>query len=225
MSSERRFVSYIRVSTVKQGQSGLGLEAQQEACRSFLASVPGSQLVGEYVEVESGKRNDRPKLAAAIADVRAYGAILLIAKLDRLSRDAHFLLGLEKAGIEFVCCDNPQANRLTIGVLAIVAQHEREAISQRTKAALATAKARGTKLGNPNGAAHLKGKGNREAVSRIKEEATEHAARVMPIITRLQSEGVTSARAVARTLNERGVKSPRGGQWTAQSVINTQARS
>jgi DNA invertase Pin-like site-specific DNA recombinase len=220
----RRFVGYIRVSTIKQGQSGLGLEAQQEACRAFLATVPGAKLVSEHVEVESGKRSDRPKLAAAIADARAYGATLLIAKLDRLSRDAHFLLGLEKAGVEFICCDNPQANRLTIGVLAIVAQHEREAISQRTKAALAAAKARGTKLGNPKGAAHLRGRGNMEAIAQIKRGALDHAARVAPIIDRLREEGVTSANAVARALNDRGVRSARGGEWTARSVLNVIAR-
>jgi DNA invertase Pin-like site-specific DNA recombinase len=220
----RRFVSYIRVSTAKQGQSGLGLEAQREACRAHMASIQGATHIGEHVEVESGKRDDRPQLAAAIAEARAYGATLLIAKLDRLSRDAHFLLGLDKAGIEFVCCDNPQANKLTIGVLAIVAQHEREAISARTKAALAAAKARGTRLGNPKGAAHLKGRGNREAVSALKTVATGNASRIAPVLAKLKAEGVTTANGLARALNERSVPAPRGGTWTARSVLNIASR-
>lgn len=121
----RDFVTYLRVSTQRQGQSGLGLEAQQKAVQDYAASCGGAVLA-EFVEVESGKRNDRPKLAQAMQRCRLTGAVLLIAKLDRLSRDAHFLIGLEKAGVEFVAADMPHANRLTVGIMALVAQQERE---------------------------------------------------------------------------------------------------
>src|SRR6478672_7066864 len=146
-----KFVSYLRVSTKRQGDSGLGLEAQRAAVETWLNGGRW-QLVEEHVEVESGKRDDnRPALAKAFDACRAFNAKLVIAKLDRLSRDAHFLLGLEKAGVEFVAVDMPHANRLTVGIMALVAEQEREAISQRTKAALNAAKARGTRLGMPKG--------------------------------------------------------------------------
>ncbi|WP_287833263.1 recombinase family protein, partial [Acidiphilium sp.] len=134
-----RFVAYLRVSTARQGQSGLGLEAQRSAIAGYL-SAAARELLDEFVEVESGKNADRPQLAAAFQACRLTGARLLIAKLDRLSRDAGFLLGLEKAGVEFVAVDMPHANRLTIGIMAVVADEERRMISARTKAALAAAK-------------------------------------------------------------------------------------
>ena len=136
-----KFVSYLRVSTKRQGESGLRLEAQRAAVETWLNG--GSwQLVEEHVEVESGKRDDnRPALAKAFEACKVYDAKLVIAKLDRLSRDAHFLLGLQKAGVEFIAVDMPHANRLTVGIMALVAEQEREAISQRTKAALAAAPA------------------------------------------------------------------------------------
>jgi DNA invertase Pin-like site-specific DNA recombinase len=148
-----RFVAYYRVSTAQQGRSGLGLEAQREAVRLFLTGRAG-ELAEEFTEVESGKHHlTRPQLARALDACRLTGAVLVIAKLDRLSRDAHFLLGLEKAGVAFVAADMPNANRLTVRLMAVIAQEEREMISARTKAALAAAKARGTKLGGNRGGA------------------------------------------------------------------------
>src|SRR5215203_4343370 len=148
--AQGRFVTYLRVSTDKQGKSGLGLDAQRKAVEDFLNGGRW-ELIDEFVEVESGKRDDRPKLAEAMARCRLHKATLVIAKLDRLSRDAHFLLGLQKelqrSGLRFVAADMPEANELTVGIMAVVAQAERKAISQRTKDALAAAKARGKKLG------------------------------------------------------------------------------
>src|SRR6516165_1135114 len=151
MSAHRgKFVAYFRVSTDKQGKSGLGLEAQRHAVDQFLNGGSWS-LIKEVVEVETGKRSDRPQLEASLKACRAYGAKLVIAKLDRLSRDAHFLLGLEKAGVDFVAADMPNANRVTVGIMAMLAEEERRMISKRTKDALAAAKRRGVKLGGDRG--------------------------------------------------------------------------
>src|SRR5919112_1067645 len=144
--AECMFVAYYRVSTEKQGRSGLGLDAQRKAVADYLNGGRW-ELAAEFTEVESGKNSDRPALAKALQTCRVYGARLVIAKLDRLSRDAHFLLGLEKAGVDFVAADMPHANRLTVGIMAMVADEERRMISARTKAALQAAKARGMKLG------------------------------------------------------------------------------
>lgn len=141
-----KHVAYYRVSTAKQGRSGLGLDAQQAAVRAYLH---GTTPHAEYTEVESGKVNNRPILATAIETVKACGGVLVIAKIDRLSRDAAFVLALRDSGVRFVCCDMPEANSLTIGLMAILAQHERETISQRTRAALAALKRRGKQLGKP----------------------------------------------------------------------------
>jgi DNA invertase Pin-like site-specific DNA recombinase len=143
-----RFVAYYRVSTDKQGRSGLGLEAQREAVRSFLNGGNWS-LADAVTEVESGKRNDRPELDRALGLCRLYGATLVVAKLDRLARNVAFISKLMESGVDFVAVDFPQANRLTVHILAAVAEHEAAMISQRTRAALAAAKARGVKLGNP----------------------------------------------------------------------------
>src|SRR5215207_3217039 len=149
--AQGKFVSYVRVSTARQGRSGLGLEAQQEAVRSYL-NGGNWQLVAEVVEVESGRRNDRPKLAEALRLCRLHSATLIIAKLDRLARNVAFISNLMESGVEFTAVDFPQANRLTVHILAAVAEHEAAMISQRTKAALAAAKARGTRLGGGTGA-------------------------------------------------------------------------
>ena len=141
-----KFVVYLRVSTAKQGRSGLGLEAQREAVQRFVAERGGKIIAPEFIETESGKRNDRPELAKALKRCRATRANLVVAKLDRLSRNAAFLMTLRDSGVQFVAADLPEANTMTVGVMAVVAQYEREAISARTKAALAAAKARGTGL-------------------------------------------------------------------------------
>jgi DNA invertase Pin-like site-specific DNA recombinase len=174
------FVAYYRVSTDRQGRSGLGLQAQREAVARFLAGHPGAALLGEFTEVESGKRADRPQLATALALARRGRATLVIAKLDRLARSVAFIAGLMEGGAPFIACDNPHAMPLTIHMLAAVAQHEREAISARTKAALAVAKARGTRLGNPDPApARLL------AAVAIRAGAARRAEAVWPLAERL----------------------------------------
>jgi DNA invertase Pin-like site-specific DNA recombinase len=217
-----RFVVYYRVSTERQGRSGLGLEAQQAAVRAFL-DQRGGKVIESFTEVESGRKDDRPKLKEAMDMARAYGAVLLIAKLDRLARDAYFLLGLEREGIDFVAADMPDANRFTVGILALVAEDEARAISSRTKAALAARKARGHQLGNLSslkaGDAGTAAVASRAAAAK----AAEHAARVMPIIARLKGDGL-SLQVMARSLNEQSVPTARGGAWTATSVRNLLAR-
>ena len=214
-----KFVGYLRVSTEKQGQSGLGLEAQRKAIEDYLN---GGQwdLLAEYVEIESGKRSDRPELSKALAHSKATGATLVIAKLDRLSRNVAFISNLMESGVEFVAADMPMANRLTVHVLAAVAEHEREMVSQRTTAALAAAKARGVKLGNPNGARALRGLGNARAVAAVKAGAYGHMTRVVPVIEAIRAEGTTSLHGIAEELNRRGILTARGGGWYATTVRN-----
>lgn len=223
-----RFVAYYRVSTAKQGASGLGLEAQRRAVTDYL-NGGAWELVGEFEEIESGKRADRPALAAAIERCRLTGARLLIAKLDRLSRNVHFLTGLEEQGVDFVACDMPEANRLTVHIMAAVAQQEREAISARTKAALGSIKARLaeggehvsrrsgqtlTRLGSPRGLSVSRPDLGAKAVV---EQADQFAARVRPTLEGLRAEGL-SLGAVAARLNDMRVKTPRGGSWTPTAV-------
>ncbi|WP_249194799.1 recombinase family protein [Gluconobacter cerinus] len=208
------FVSYFRVSTARQGASGLGIEAQQRAVAVHVAQTGGRELAS-FTEIESGKNNERPKLAEAMERCRLTGAVLLIAKLDRLSRDAHFLLGLEKAGIDFIAADMPNANRLTVGIMALVAQQEREAISARTKAALAEAKARGQKLGGYR-------PGAQKVDFRLSIEARQRAAEafrmsVGPMVAELHNEGL-SLRQIAFRLTQQGIRTAKGGAWTAAAV-------
>ena len=175
----KSYVAYLRVSTPKQGQSGLGLEAQRFAVQAF---VPTASLLAEFVEVESGKKNERPQLVAAIALAKAKGATLLIAKLDRLSRNAGFIFQLRDAGVDFVCCDMPDANTLTVGLFAVLAQHERETISKRTKDALAAKKARGARLGTPANltpAATQKGRDRNQANAHTNEHNDRAAAHIL----------------------------------------------
>lgn len=210
------FVAYYRVSTKRQGRSGLGLEAQREAVRQFLNGGDW-KLVGEFTEVESGKSDDRAELAKALHQCKLTGARLVIAKLDRLSRDAAFLLKLRNSDVAFVAADMPDANELTVGIMAVVAEDERRRISERTKAALAAAKARGTRLGNPNGAAHLRGLGNKAAVAAIKQGAESRANDLREVVSGLQAAGLTT-RQIADELNRQTIKTARGGQWGPSAV-------
>jgi DNA invertase Pin-like site-specific DNA recombinase len=215
--SEGKFVSYIRVSTAKQGRSGLGLEAQRHAVETFL-NGGNWQVVKEFVEIESGKKADRPQLAKAFKACRVFGAKLVIAKLDRLSRDAHFLLGLEKAGVDFVAADMPHANRLTVGIMAMVADEERRMISARTKAALAAAKRRGVKLGGDHGA-RLTAKQRAAGAAARQAQAQGRANDLTDTVKDIQASGATTLRAIADGLDDRGIPAARGGSWSATQVM------
>jgi DNA invertase Pin-like site-specific DNA recombinase len=210
-----RYVAYYRVSTAQQGRSGLGLEAQRESVRVFMAGC-GGELAEEFTEVESGKNGDRQQLARALDACRLTGTVLVIAKLDRLSRDAHFLLGLEKAGVEFVAADMPNANSLTVRLMAVIAQDERERISARTKAALAAAKARGKKLGGNRGGPKVDPAKGRAARSRA---ADDYAGKVGPIALAAWGEAEAGSYGqAAAVLTARGIRTPRGGKWTRAAV-------
>ena len=212
-------VSYLRVSTARQGASGLGLEAQREAVARFTAAG-GHTLLAEFVEVESGAKAARPNLAAALTSCRLHRATLVIAKLDRLARNMAFIANLMDGGVEFVACDMPHANRLTLHLLAAIAEHEREMISQRTKAALQAAKARGVRLGNRNGAVVLlEGckAASRRSVAVRRAKAAQHAAGVRPLVEELTARGLAVSE-VARRLNYAGVPSPTGLGWHPEQV-------
>ena len=210
------FVSYLRVSTERQGRSGLGLEAQRRAVAEFLAGRSWRH-VAELVEVESGSREARPRLSEALALCRLHNATLLIAKLDRLSRDAAFLLNLQKAGVRFVAADMPEANELVVGIMAVVAQAERKMISARTKAALAAAKARGVQLGKPENLSN-QGTGQARGRERQAARAKARADDLDAVIADARAAGATSLREIAAVLNERGVPAARGGMWLAAQV-------
>jgi DNA invertase Pin-like site-specific DNA recombinase len=211
----RSFVCYYRVSTQRQGRSGLGLAAQQEAVRNYL-NGGGWRIVGEFTEIESGKRKDRPKLMEALAACRLYGAKLIIAKLDRLARNVAFTSNLMESGVDFEAVDFPQANRLTIHILAAVAEHEARAISERTKAALAATK---KKLGGYRPGAKLTPKAREAGSAAVARMAAQRAADIGPTIAELRTKGATSLRAIAAGLNERRIPTARGGGWTATQVM------
>ncbi|MFC7670523.1 recombinase family protein [Hymenobacter humi] len=214
MSPARRYTPYYRVSTQKQGSSGLGLDAQRAAVRAFVPDA--AQLGIEFVEIESGKKNQRPRLLAAIAEARRVGATLLIAKLDRLSRNAGFIFALRDSGVDFVCCDMPDANTLTVGLFAVIAQHERETISKRTKEALAAKKARGVTLGSPANftpAVIAQGQAAMQANAR-EHQANRQAARLAGL---LRSQGYTLQQ-VADELNQAGYRTRRGRTFHPTTV-------
>jgi DNA invertase Pin-like site-specific DNA recombinase len=214
-----KWVSYLRVSTDKQGASGLGLEAQRKAVADYLNGGKW-MLAREFVEIESGKRSDRPKLAEALALCKKLKAKLIVAKLDRLGRNVHFLSGLMESGVDFVAVDQPFANKLTIHILAAVAEHEREMISTRTRDALAAAKARGVKLGGPK-LAEVCRIGHRTQA----EQADRFAANTRPVIEQIRKSGITSLRAIAAALNARGVPTARGGTWTPVQIMAIERRA
>ncbi len=215
----QRFVAYERVSTARQGASGLGLEAQRKTIVDF-AAARGAEVLARFTEVESGRKVDRPELQAALHLAKVTGATLVIAKLHRLSRNAAFLLTLRDSGVRFLAVDMPEANDLTVGIMALVAEAEREAISRRTKEALAVAKARGVKLGNPNGAASLRraGKGGVALRAAVTANAKAFAQDLAPLIADIRKAGHTSLRAMAAELTARGIQTRRGGEWCVGSV-------
>ncbi len=236
--AEGRFVSYLRVSTAKQGASGLGLDAQRAAVDSYLNGGRWS-VIRELVEVESGKRADRPKLAEALSLCRLHGAVLLVAKLDRLSRNAAFLFNLRDAGVKFIAADMPEANEMTVGIMAVVAEGERKAISKRTTEALAAAKIRLANLTVEERAERVaKGKalklgavrwdhlqagaadrGRLAGIATRRSRASSRAADLAPIMAELKAEGVTTLAALADALNNRGIPAARGGAWSPMQVM------
>lgn len=203
----KRCIAYYRVSTGRQGQSGLGLDAQRQAVRDHLSAAPGD-LIAEYTEIESGSRSDRPELAGALAACKAQKATLIIAKLDRLARNVAFIANLMESGVEFVAVDNPHASKLMLHMLAAFAEHEREQISARTKAALAVAKARGAKLG-ANGVL---------LAAKRKTEASEFAKSLAATIAELRDQGYSTVCALRDELNLRGICSASGRHWHIPTV-------
>lgn len=229
-----KIVAYYRVSTEGQGRSGLGLEAQRKAVTT-LCTARGWQIMADYTEVESGKRADREQLTTALHHAKVTGGTLVIAKLDRLSRSVAFLTTLQESGAKFIAADMPDCDETTAQLYAVMAQRECRAISERTKAALAAAKNRGTwakadgtpyksgnRLGNPNGAAALRraAKGNAASLDAIKANADSFAADLALMIDRMRDEGLTSLPQLARGLNEGGFATARGGRWHPSSVRN-----
>ena len=208
-----KFISYFRVSTERQGRSGLGLDAQKQAVETWLNGGRW-HLVASYVEVESGKRSDRPELAKAIAACRKHKATLIVAKLDRLSRNLAFIATLMDSKVRFVCADNPTANELTLHILGAVAQHERKVIGERTKAALQAAKERGKQLGRYG--AQVLAPANQAA-------AADRAQELEPVIAEMQERGL-SVRAMASELNEKGIQTPGAGKWHPTSVVRVLRR-
>ena len=211
--AEQRYVTYFRVSTDKQGRSGLGLDAQRDAVTQFLAARAAT-VIAEYLEVESGGKDDRPKLQEALAACQRTRATLLIAKLDRLARSVSFVAGLMDGDVDFVAVDMPHASRFVLHIMAAVAEHERQIIGERTKAALAAAKARGVRLG-VNGAL---------LAERHKAEAIEYARRMGPAFSAAHEAGARTVRQIAERLNEMGVPSRQGGQWHPANVARTVRR-
>jgi len=213
---QRRYIAYYRVSTDRQGRSGLGLEAQEAAVEGFLKRTGGT-LLKAFTEIQSGKDDDREQLHAALRLCHLSHSTLLIAKLDRLSRNAAFLLQLQQSGVRFVAADMPEANETIVGFLAVMAQAERQAISDRTKAALAAAKARGVVLGNPKLKPGTRGTAAHANAQHV-ANADARAGKLAEIIRQARESGCESLREIAGYLNEMGVTTARGSVWTATAV-------
>lgn len=220
------FISYYRVSTKKQGSSGLGLEAQEQAVGSYLKGIDG-KLLASYTEVESGKKSDRPELLKALAHCRRSKATLIISRLDRLSRNVAFLSQLMESKVDFLAVDNPTATRLTLHILASIAEHEAKAISERTKAALKAAKARGVKLGSHReghweGREHLRMRGlaaaTKAAAEVNKKERLSVYSDIIPLVKQLREQGVTLEE-IACKLNELGHSTRKGRPWGHVQVL------
>lgn len=201
-----QYVAYYRVSTQMQGKSGLGLEAQRHAVETFVGSHP---IIAEYTEIESGKRDDRPQLEAALDHAKANNAVLIIAKLDRLSRDVHFISGLLKRNVPIKACDMPNADNFQFHIMAAVAEKEREMIAERTKVAIAVKRARGQEWGTN--------------AARV-EEANKFAELLEEVLTTLIDSGIDSPAAIARELNNRAIRTPRGAEWGTGQVVRLLTR-
>jgi DNA invertase Pin-like site-specific DNA recombinase len=217
---DRKFISYLRVSTDKQGRSGLGLQAQRLAVEDYLNG--GSwKLLKEFLEIESGKRSDRPELTKALAACRKRKATLVIARLDRLGRNVHFISGLMQSGVPFLVCDRPNAKPFELHIFAALAEEETRAISARTKAALLAAKVKGVRLGNPKNLAEA----SRKGIAASQERTKRWAANINPVIEQIRSAGITTLDGIARELNNRNIRTSRGGQWHPTSVARLRKTS
>lgn len=214
----KRFVAYYRVSTKRQGDSGLGLDAQRDAVERFIS---GAELVTEHQEVEGGGRADRPALETALRDCRIHQATLVIAKLDRLARSVAFISRLQEEGVDFVAVDLPHANTFTVQIMAAVAEHERKLIGERTRAALQAAKARGVQLGGRRDGHRIEDHAPRGRVRSAEVRAAKADALAsdrLDVVRTIQADGVASLQGIARELNKRSIPAPRGGAWSAGQV-------
>jgi DNA invertase Pin-like site-specific DNA recombinase len=209
-----KFVAYYRVSTDRQGMSGLGLDAQRQAVATHIGQA---ELVAEFTEVESGRKNDREQLALALSLAKRTKAVLVIAKLDRLARNVHFISGLLESGVPFVCADMPEADRTFLQMMAVFAEWEARKISERTKAALAQVKAKGRKLGSPTPEL-----GSAAGIAKLQAKADKYADRIGPVVREIIAKtGAKTLRDIAEVLQARGIETPRGGcVWHASQVSN-----
>ena len=210
----KKYCSYLRVSRQTQFESGLGLEAQRAAVVKYVGSLGQAEIAKEFVEVESGKKADRPILAEALRECKANGFTLLVAKLDRLSRNLHFITALQNAKVDFVAADNPHATPFLIHILVAVAEHERNMISSRTKSALEAAKRRGVKLGNPQYQAAI----SKAVEARQKIAADRNAGLREMVAEVMEKTGLTKLAEIAQALNLRGIQTARGSQFTPTHI-------